>query len=56
MYLIYICCVCTCMCVCVCVCVYVCVCVCVRVNYNGGADVLDLRSYASILHRNRILF
>ena len=49
MYLIYICCVCTCMCVCVCVCVRV-------LTINGGADVLDLRSYASILHRNRILF
>ena len=42
-----------CMCARVCVCVCVCMCV---LTINGEADVLDLRSYASILHRNRILF
>ena len=47
--------VCVYVCVCVCVCACVCVCVCV-LTINGGADVLDLRSYASILHRNRIFF
>ena len=41
------------MCARVCVCVCVCMCV---LTINGGADVLELRNYASILHRNTIFF
>ena len=41
--------------ICVCVCVCVCACVCV-LTINGGVDISDLPSFASIRHRNAIIF
>ena len=43
------------MCVCMCVCLCVCVCVCV-LTIKGGVDIPSLPSFASIRHRNTIIF